>query len=193
MKNTQPKSQKSIEKAVKSKGLKTVSQSEAIEWLKFHFRQAGRQRVSSKALKPVSKTSEGIGRMYFFQYDPKWKDELPYYDIFPLVIPISEYDDGFLGLNLHYLPPLARARLLDNLMDLTKNSGSDRAYMALSYKLLESVAKVKGYDRCIKRYLTSHIKSPLIRVSEDYWEEAALLPVQEFRKESTAKIWSGRK
>ena len=43
-----------------------------------------------------------IGRMYFYFYDPKTKDTLPYYDKFPLVIPIERYPDGFLGLNLHY-------------------------------------------------------------------------------------------
>jgi hypothetical protein len=43
-----------------------------------------------------------IGRMYFYYYDPKTKDTLPYYDKFPLVIPIERYSDGFLGLNLHF-------------------------------------------------------------------------------------------
>jgi hypothetical protein len=32
-----------------------------------------------------------IGRMYFYYYDPKTKDSLPYYDRFPLVIPIERY------------------------------------------------------------------------------------------------------
>ena len=41
------------------------------------------------------------GRLYFFLYDPKTKDELPYYDRFPLVLVLEKYDDGFLGLNLH--------------------------------------------------------------------------------------------
>ena len=38
-----------------------------------------------------------VGKMYFYSYDPKLKDVLPYYDRFPLVIPIENYSDGFLG------------------------------------------------------------------------------------------------
>ena len=43
------------------------------------------------------------GRMSMFIYDPKLKDKLPYYDTFPLVLPIETYSNGFLGINLHYL------------------------------------------------------------------------------------------
>lgn len=188
------KTTKSIAKAVASKGSVTVTTQEAIEWLKFHMReQLNKKRIAGKTLTKTSPTSEGIGRMYFFAYDPKTKADLPYYDQFPLVIPIEQYKDGFLGLNLHYLPPMARARLLDSLIELTQKSGSSDAYMKLSYSMLSSVAKVKGYDACIKRYLTGHIKSQLIKVHEDYWEEAALLPVQEFRGASVGTIWKGRK
>ena len=40
-----------------------------------------------------------IGKLYFFAYDPKWKDKLSKYDKFPMVFPIELYGDGFLGLN----------------------------------------------------------------------------------------------
>ena len=41
------------------------------------------------------------GRMYTFFYDPKTKDELPYYDTFPVVLIIETTGNGFTGLNLH--------------------------------------------------------------------------------------------
>ena len=52
-----------------------------------------------------------VGRMYFYHYDPKYKDTLPVWDKFPLVIPMEMYDDGFLGLNIHYLDPYSRLAL----------------------------------------------------------------------------------
>jgi len=33
-----------------------------------------------------------IGKMYFYYYDPKTKEKLPYYDRFPLVIPSRMYE-----------------------------------------------------------------------------------------------------
>ena len=176
-----------IEKKVKTSQKKDTN--DAVDWLKQHIRHALNGRVEPGTLSLQSKGREGIGRMYFFVYDPKLKASLPYYDIFPLVIPISLYEDGFLGLNLHYLPPIPRARLLDQLMKYERNAGTPRAYMQLSYEMLNSIAKVKGYDRCIKRYLTSHIKTRLIKVENDHWETAAMLPVQEFRGASKTKIW----
>ena len=59
-----------------------------------------------------------IGGLYFFYYNPKGKGDMPYYDIFPLVIPLHRYNDGFLGLNLHYLPITYRLRLMTKLLPL---------------------------------------------------------------------------
>ena len=54
----------------------------------------------SKLMKDANrlKDSSMIGKMYFYFYDPKTKDSLPYYDRFPLVIPIERYSDGFLEI-----------------------------------------------------------------------------------------------
>ena len=62
--------------------------------------------------KPVTRTGPQ-GNMYMFFYDPKYKETLPYYDGFPLIIMLGPAKGGFMGLNLHYLPPAVRARLLD--------------------------------------------------------------------------------
>ena len=59
--------------------------------------------------------------MYFFNYDPKHKETLPYYDRYPLVICVKLLPDGFHGLNLHYLPPMQRAGLLTKLEEVASN------------------------------------------------------------------------
>ena len=56
-----------------------------------------------------------VGKLYFFMYMPKHKGTLPYYDTFPLVLPIQKESDGFLGINFHYLIPKDRAILFDEL------------------------------------------------------------------------------
>ena len=40
-------------------------------------------------------TAITVGRMYLFMYDPKMKEELPYYDRFPLIFPFRRVKGGF--------------------------------------------------------------------------------------------------
>jgi hypothetical protein len=132
-----------------------------------------------------------IGKMYFFYYDPKTKDDLPYYDRFPLVIPIQMYRDGFLGLNLHYIHPKHRIILLDKLSELaTNNKFNETTRLRLSYSVLASFSKAFEATPCLKRYLSSHVQSRFVQIEANEWDIAALLPVEQFEKASTGKVWS---
>jgi hypothetical protein len=137
------------------------------------------------------KTDSIIGHMYFYYYDPKTKDSLPYYDRFPLVIPIEQYPDGFLGLNLHYLHPKQRIILLDKLSEYASDSRYDnRTKLRLSYKLLSAAAKAFEATPCIKRYLYNHVQSRFLEIYANEWDIAALLPVENFVGATTSKVWS---
>lgn len=118
-----------------------------------------------------------IGRMYLYNYDPKFKETLPVYDRFPLVIPMEMYSDGFLALNLHYLDPYNRLALLDKLLDFVNNDKyNDSTKLNLSYDLLSRSRRYKLIEPCIKRYLSNHIRSSIIYVEPDHWETAIFLP-----------------
>ena len=58
------------------------------------------------------KTKVDIGSMYLFRYDAKFKDKLPYFDAFPLCLPFEPTNNGFWGINLHYLPYLLRVKIV---------------------------------------------------------------------------------
>ena len=97
------------------------------------------------------------GRLNMFFYDPKWKKKLPYYDTFPLVMPLEKYSDGFLGINLHYLPIGLRIQLLDSLVDFSNNVKFDEStYLRITYA---KVKAIKEAHPTIKRYLAGHVKS----------------------------------
>ena len=130
-----------------------------------------------------------IGRMFFFYYDPKTKDTLPYYDRFPLVLPIERYPDGFLGLNLHYIHPKQRMFLLDALSEYASNKRYDAVTrLKLSYDLLSRTSI--GFQPCLKRYLYSHVQSRFLEIQANEWDIAALLPVEQFEKASKSKVWA---
>ena len=131
-----------------------------------------------------------IGRMYFYFYDPKHKATLPYYDRFPLVLPVERYPDGFLGLNLHYIHPKQRIILLDTLSDFATNSKYDETTrLRLTYATLASATKAFEATPCIKRYLFSHVESRFLEITADKWDIAALLPFEYFVGASKSKVF----
>ena len=130
------------------------------------------------------------GAMFMFFYDPKLKKTLPYYDSFPLVIVVDKAKDGFLGLNLHYLPPTLRAKLLDSLMDITTdNKYNDATRFQLSYGLLKRAAKYKYFKPCVKHYLSDHVRSRFALVPAPEWEIAAFLPTADWQKASASQVY----
>ena len=127
------------------------------------------------------------GKLNMFFYDPKHKKKLPYYDTFPLVVPIEKYPDGFLGINMHYLPIPLRIRLLDKLVDFTNNTKFDE-----STRLIVDYSKLKNIDLIkptLHRYLAGYTKSQFRRIDANEFTIATLLPVQRFKKASDKAVW----
>jgi hypothetical protein len=131
-----------------------------------------------------------IGRMFMFLYDPKYKETLPYYDKFPLILMIGPAKGGFYGLNLHYLPPRQRAVFFDRLMDHMNNKKLDETTrFRLSYDMLSSTAKLRAYAPCFKHYLYKHVSSKTVEVLPKEWEIALFLPTDSFVGQKNISIW----
>jgi hypothetical protein len=105
-----------------------------------------------------------------------------------LVLPIERYSDGFLGINLHYLPIPLRIRLLDELMDYSTDTNFDsKTKINTNYQKLKRVKLIKP---TLKRYLAGKVKSRFRKIDGDEFTVATLLPVQRFTKTSAAKVWN---
>lgn len=142
------------------------------------------QRQSKTVAKPT------VGRMFMYKYDPKHKLTLPYYDSFPLIFMIEQYSDGWLGLNLHYLSPVYRARLMDALYEVVSNDRYDsRTKLVLNYKVLKAASRYKYFEPCVKRYLTSHVKSSMVEVHSKEWDYVMMLPLARFQKQTQRFVW----
>jgi hypothetical protein len=143
-----------------------------------------------------------IGRMYLFSYDPKGKKTLPYYDRFPLVLPFNastttgkaSQGAGFYGLNLHYLPLVLRARLMDSLYQYVNNDKMDiTTRIKLSYKLLNRVSTLKYFRPCVKQYLFSHLRSKFFYIEPKEWNIALFLPIDRFMKADNKTVYKESK
>jgi len=165
---------------------------ESREWFRkkaSNMRSINREALMKEEQLRQKAKSGVVGTMQMFFYDPKYKDTLPYYDAFPLIIVVGPAEGGFYGINLHYLPPILRAKMLDALMEVASSKKSDDAKFNITYKRLQSIAKLKYYKPCFKHYLNKHVKSKFAEVPTPEWEIATFLPTAQFRKASSQKVF----
>lgn len=132
---------------------------------------------------------QDIGKMFMYFYDPKFKDTLPYYDRFPVIFVIETYQDGFLGLNLHYLPPVYRAKLMDALYGTINNTKYDEtSKLRINYQLLAGSARMRWFKPCVKRYLYNHVRSNMVEIPVTEWDYCAMLPLERFKKAKAIRV-----
>ena len=150
--------------------------------------QVNRQKLlRDSALERVSRPR--MGDMYMFFYDPKHKETLPYYDTFPLIIMVEKAPGGFYGLNMHYLPPVLRAKLFDGLAKSDERYDENTRFRA-RYRLLQSVRKLRYFKPCFKHYLTKHVEGRISKVEAPEWEIALFMPTQRFKKATATQVYA---
>lgn len=166
------------------------SNNEAIKW--FNNRTRALPNSINKLMTDQTRVKSHIeiGHMYFFSYDPKTKDDLPYYDRLPLIFPFNSTSTGIYGINMHYLPYGMRAKLMDALYSIISDTRFDeKTRLKLSYDVLNSTSRFKYFKPCIKQYLYSHIRSQFVHIRADEWNNALFLPVERFQKASKERVF----
>ena len=136
-----------------------------------------------------------FGMMNLFYYRPKGAEKLPYYDIFPLVIPIGRrLNDGFVGINFHYLSVQQRWLLLERLsmfqvpseLDAFDSEEGGGDVMALFWS---KIRRKRGVKPIVRRYLTKYIQSRFLKIELSEMLIALAIPMERFY---TGK-WGGKK
>ena len=129
-----------------------------------------------------------VGRLNLFGYNPKLRAKLPYYDIFPLVLPLEPIKGGFMGMNFHYLPPLLRFRLLERMQARASDRRFDsKTKFEVNYDDVKSIKIVKP---TIKKYLYAYCQTGFLRINADDAAVAIYLPVQRFKKAPEATVYA---
>lgn len=161
------------------------------EWYR---QQAAKTRVSQNQLTGDTnrrRDSTAVGNMYFFGYEAKHKEKLPYYDRFPLIFPIGSAPGGFMGINVHYLPPRLRAQLMDALYDTASNDKLDSSTkLRINYNILKGASKFRLFKPCIKHYLSSQVRTDFVYVEPAEWDIALFLPTASFAGASKNKVYA---
>lgn len=136
------------------------------------------------------------GQMFVYSYDAKNAETLDYWDRFPLILFLDINRHGnFLGLNLHYLPPPARAIILGKLMSVV-NSKTLRhdTKLKITYKMVKSMSEYKPLQFAIKSYIPNRIQGKIVRIQPGLeWAHAIFFPSEMFVGASKRSVWDDYK
>lgn len=170
---------------------KEYTKDELAEWLEKKAGAVASSTARRKLLEADSRLrdtdSTFVGNVYFFKYNPKNKVTLPQYDKFPMAIVLDWKENGFLGLNLHYLPKGQRNAMLsifskykeDHRLKNTMSPGKSNNWTGL----MDSLSNTGGQNlpkRCLKRYLWSHVTSQFVEIYPEEYNIAVQLPVEDW-------------
>ena len=158
---------------------KTGGKDRSVRWFRDKIREMGEPPTRQLVSEGLISQRPQYGRMNFFYYDAKGKNELPYYDRFPLVLPIGIAEQsGFIGLNFHYLSIPMRLKLLNVVAEYaTDNDMDENTRIRLTWNRIKRNPLVKP---TVKRYLASHVQSRFRAITAEEMMAAVLLPVQRF-------------
>ena len=174
---------KFIQNVVKDAGGRPKS----TQWYRDKIKEFGQPGAMDLIRDGKQSRTPHYGRMNMFFYDPKGRKTLPYYDTFPLVLPIERYPDGFLGINFHYLPMGLRLKLLDRIVDFSNNTKFDESTIInANYSQLKNIREIKP---TLKRYLAGRVKTRFRRVDADEFTVAALLPIARWKNGTQAEVY----
>lgn len=159
----------------------------SMDWFRKKIKEAGGLNLKPADKRLFTQNQEYVrnriypGSLYFYGYNPKYKNVLPYYDMFPLTFIIGATSTHFTGINFHYLPMHIRITLFDKLMKhQTTWHLDDKKRIKADWTLLSNAARYPEVGPAVKQYLISHVMTKFIRVPLDDMKIAMLLPVEKF-------------
>ena len=173
---------------------KSGGKDRSVRWFREQVRQLGAVPSRQLIREGLVTSRPTYGVMNFFMYDPKYKDNrsvLPYYDRFPLIMPIEplrEQRGSFMGLNFHYLSIPMRIKLLNVIQEYASDDKYDEnTRIRLTWNRIKRNPLVRP---TIKMYLREHVRTPYRRINADEMMVAVLLPVQKFVRATDNKVYA---
>ncbi|AKE44678.1 DNA end protector [Sinorhizobium phage phiM9] len=135
------------------------------------------------------------GTIMTYMYDAKNAETLEFWDRAPLIIFLDVQKNGnWLGLNLHYLPPPARGKILGLLMKtVTAKKLRHDVRMRITYQMCQQIAAYQPLQFCLKSYIPKRITTKIVRVQPQDWVHAVFFPSDRFQKKSNRYVWAQSK
>lgn len=192
-----------IAELTKEFGGKVKASKASMDW----FQEGIKSKKVSEA--QITRNRFEAGKIYVFEYSPKYAKELPWFDEHPVVLAIEQVGGNDFGVNLNLLPVKFKEKFLDELytkMNIkikesepdiiseilgTKAPSDNNALtekpLKITYKGMKKYLEKFGYDFALRQYIPSRKKGQAV-VSYSKWPEIAICDFMEFHGTNVMKI-----
>ena len=192
-----------IAELTKEFGGKAKASKACMEW----FEEGIKSKSVNEAISTRSRFQPG--KIYVFEYTPKYAKELPWFDKNPVVLAIEEVGGNDFGVNLNLLPVKFKEKFLDDLhtrmhikVDKTETSIIDELLgtsapsktnaktekpLKLTYTGMKKYLEKEGYDFALRQYIPIRKKRQAV-VSYSKWPEIAICDFMDFHNTNVMKI-----
>ena len=148
-----------------------------IEWFNEHYIERTKDEIEFNPKLDLS-----IGKIYTYNYDPKYADKLDFYDNQPIMLCLGHISDNAFGINLSFIPQQFRIKILDkiyqiflpriiaNQKQIDKKKYTSQKPIPTSYEICKIILNKSGFEFALRSYIYERIKTkPLIVSYQDWW------------------------
>lgn len=133
------------------------------------------------------------GHLYAFEYfEPKFKKELEYFDMFPLVLSLGPTNTNLgvrnVGLNLHFLPIKIRVLVLVQIFEFYRRlyryriiKEDDKKPVHIDYRYIVKKLAKYGVEFCVRMYIPSRQRQ-IVKFPYKEWAKAIFIPSRGYKK-----------
>lgn len=182
--------QEDTEAEEREKATEKVFASATALWTESLIKGLERPRPESGGIEFQNRdTTKSTGSLYLFTYNPLTKQNLDYYDTFPLVLVTSVTRNRFFGVNLHMIPPRQRMFLVGKLLK-DYNPRVKESFKGVDFGYLNTRDGSSIVRPCYRSYYDQRISSVnIMSIGPEDWMTAARMPLERFRKLSRESVW----
>mgnify|MGYP000122495626 CR=1 FL=1 len=135
------------------------------------------------------------GKIYTYDYDPKYKDKLSFYDNRPIMFCIGHIETkagnrNAFGINLSFIPPKYRAAILQKIWKVFNNKiiEKNEEYLAdgkkyqkempIYYSVCQYILRESGFEFALRSYIYDQMESEPMIINYSDWYRILSFPSQ---------------
>lgn len=170
---------KDIRELIKESGGKSSASKSAEEWF-----ENGLKKSQEKSVQRIGSRFQA-GKIYVFRYNPKYANELKWYDANPVVLALDSVDGNDIGINLNLLPITVKENMLDLIYEAyeseiarksiggMKNDARRQSSLSINWDDAKEFLKRNGYSFAIRQYIPGRKINQAV-VSYESWAKIVL-------------------